>query len=128
MLSVLDLLAVDGRLIAEVETVQALDEGEARELSAHGDVLGGLRGNFLREDLVEEVGVGALLGRGVLEQGLEALAALEQPEPLQVLLKPLDLRRAHRRPSAPARPGSVLPPGATRARGAAISVSPSRAS
>src|SRR3989442_1187299 len=86
----LDLLAVDGRLIAEVETVQALDEGEAGELGAHGDMLGGLGGDFLREDLVEEVGKGALLGRGVLEKGLDALATFEQPETLQGLLQPLD--------------------------------------
>ena len=32
----LDLLAGDGGLIAEVETVQALDEREASELGAHG--------------------------------------------------------------------------------------------
>ena len=74
----LDLLLVDGGLVGEVELLEALDEREAGQAGAHGDVLGGLGGDFLGEHLLEEVGVGELLGRGVLQQGLESLAALDR--------------------------------------------------
>jgi hypothetical protein len=80
------------------------------ELS-NGDVLAGLGGDLLREDLVEEVGEGPVLRLGVLEHGIEALATLEQPDALQLLLLAFDLGRAHRRTSAPVRPGSEVPPG-----------------
>ena len=49
---------------------------------------------------VEEVGVGGFLGGGVLEQGFQALAALEEPQPLHLLLQALELARRscrHRR-------------------------------
>src|SRR5206468_7229302 len=80
---------------AEVEGLEALDEGKAGQARAHGDVLGGLGGHFLGEHEVQEVGVGRLLRRGVLQQGLEPLADFEQPQSLQVLLEALELRRAH---------------------------------
>jgi hypothetical protein len=44
---------------------------------------------------LQEVGVGCLLRRGVLQQGLEPLADFEQPQALQMLLEALELRRAH---------------------------------
>ena len=73
-------------------------------MGAHGDVLGRLGGDLLGEQRVEEVGVGGLLGGGLLQQGLQPLAALEQPQPLHVLLQALELGGAHadtaaRRPS-----------------------------
>ena len=58
-----------------------------------------LGGDLLAEHGVEEVGVGELLRGGVLEQGLQALAALEEAEALQVLLQALELRGAHGRTS-----------------------------
>ncbi len=91
----LDLLLVERRLIAEVEGVQALHEGEARQVGPHGDVLGRLRGDLLGRQGIEEVGVGGFLGGGVLEQRLQALAALEEPQPLHLLLQALELRGAH---------------------------------
>src|SRR5437867_6514345 len=91
----LDLLLVERGLVAEVEGLEALDEGKAGQARAHGDVLGGLGGHFLGEHEVQEVGVGRLLRRGVLQQGLEPLADFEQPQSLQVLLEALELRRAH---------------------------------
>jgi len=91
----LDLLLVERGLIAEVEGVQALHEGEARQVGPHGDVLGRLRGDLLGEQGVEEVGVGGFLGGGLLEQRLQALAALEEPQPLHLLLQALELGGAH---------------------------------
>src|SRR5216110_2458878 len=88
----LDLLLVERGLVAEVEGLEALDEGKAGQARAHGDVLGGLGGHFLGEHEVQEVGVGRLLRRGVLQQGLEPLADFEQPQSLQVLLEALELR------------------------------------
>ena len=71
----LDLLLVERGLVGELEGVEALHEGEAREVGAHGDVLLALGGDLLAEHGVEEVGVGELAGRRVLEQRFEALAA-----------------------------------------------------
>ena len=45
----LDLLLVERGLVAEVEGLQALHEGEARQVGAHGDVLGRLRGDLFGE-------------------------------------------------------------------------------
>ena len=39
----LDLLAVDRRLVAEVEAVEPLDERKPGQVRPHRDVLGGLR-------------------------------------------------------------------------------------
>src|SRR5712691_3256666 len=116
----LDLLLVERGLIVEVEGLQALHEREAREMGAHRDVLGRLRGDLLREEGVEEVGVRGLLGRGVLEEGLQPLPALEEPQPLHLLLQALELGGTHEATSSVA-PGSTMSPGG------AISVSPSRA-
>jgi len=69
-------------------------------VGAHGDVLGGLGRDLFGEDLVEEVGVGELLGRGLLEKGLEALVAFEEPQALEVGLEPLELAGAHGATSA----------------------------
>ena len=55
----------------------------------------GLGRDLLAEHLLEEVGVGELLGGGVLQQRLEPLAALEQPQLLQVLAEALELRGVH---------------------------------
>src|SRR5262245_42565644 len=124
----LNLLLVDGGLLGEVEALQALDEGEARELGAHGDMLGRLGSDFLAENLVEEVGVGHLLGGGRLEQGLQALAALEQPQALQALLEALELGGAHAGTSPAEQARVVAASGSSGTRGAAISVSPAQAS
>ena len=91
----LDLLLVERGLVAEVEGLQALHEGEAGQVGPHGDVLGGLGGDLFGEEPVEEVGVASLLGGGVLEQGFQAFPALEQPQPLQLFLQALELRGAH---------------------------------
>src|SRR4029450_3925455 len=124
----LDLLLVERGLVAEVEGVESLNEGEAGQLRAHGDVLRRLGGHFLGEDLVEEVGVGKLLGGGVLELGLEPIATLEQPQALQVLLEALELGGGHAGTPASAKSRAVEALGATVRRGAAIWVSPTRAS
>jgi len=82
----LELLLVEGGLVAEVKALQPLHEGEAGHVGAHGDVLGRLGLDLLGEDALQEVGVGELFGAGVLEEGFEALPALEEPEPLEVVL------------------------------------------
>ena len=91
----LDLFFVERGLIAEVEGLQALHEGEARQVGPHRDVLGGLGGDLFGEERVEEVGVRRLLGGGVLEQGFQALPALEEPQALHLLVQALELRGAH---------------------------------
>jgi hypothetical protein len=58
-------------------------------------LLGGLGGDLFGQQRVEEVRVGGLLGRRVLEHGFQPLAALEQSQPLHVLLEALELRGAH---------------------------------
>ena len=91
----LQLLLVQAGLVGEVEALQAFDEGEAGQVRPHGDVLGRLGGHLLAEEQVQEVGVGGVLGGGVLEQGLQPLAALEQPQPLQMLLQAFELAGRH---------------------------------
>ena len=71
-------------------------------MGPHGDVLGGLRGDLFGQERVEEVRVRDVLGGGVLEEGLQALAALEQPQPLHLLLQALELTGAHADASAAA--------------------------
>jgi hypothetical protein len=63
----LDLPFVHRGLIAEVEGFQRLDEREARHGRAHRNVLGGLGGDLLAQDLLQELRVGQLLGRGLLQ-------------------------------------------------------------
>src|SRR5262249_39051609 len=91
----LDLLLVEGGLVGEVEGLEALHEREASERRPHRDVLGGLRRDLLAEEPVQEVGVGELLRGGVLEQRLQSLAALEEPQALQELLEALELGGRH---------------------------------
>ena len=122
------LLLVERRLVVEVERVQAFDEGEASELGPHGDVLGRLGGDLFGEDLIEEVGVGELLAGRLLQEGFEALPALEQAQALQVLLEALELGGGHAGTAARVRSGAPAASGAALARGAATSVSPRSAS
>ena len=91
----LELLLVQRGLIAEVEGLETLHEGEARQVGPHRDVLGGLRGDLFGEERVEEVSVGDILGGGVLQQRFEPLPALEEPEALQLLVEALELARTH---------------------------------
>ncbi len=111
----LELLLVDRGLVAEVKGVQPLDEGEARQLGAHGDVLGRLGSHLFGEDLIEEVGVGELLGRGLLQEGLEPLPTREQAQAPEMLLEAFELGGAHDVTPVrtwPAGPDSCLLPGA----------------
>jgi hypothetical protein len=71
-----DLLLVDRGLVAEVEGLQRLDEGETRHGRAHDHVLAGLGGHLFAEDLFQEVGVGGIVGRGLLQQRFQAFPAL----------------------------------------------------
>ena len=68
-------------------------EGEASHGGTHRHVLAGLGGNFLRQHLFQEVGIGQFLGGGVLQHGFEPLAAFVQPQLAQVLDQALELRR-----------------------------------
>jgi hypothetical protein len=98
----LDLFLVDQGLVTKIERLQALDEGKAGELSAHGDVLGRLGRDLLGEDAVQEIGERELLSGGVLEQGLQPLATLEQARPAQMLLQAFELSGLLARASMPA--------------------------
>ena len=71
-------------------------KGKRAGLVAHGDVLRGLGLDLLAEHGVEEVGVGELLSRGLLEQRFEAITGLEQAKPLEVLVDALELDGVHR--------------------------------
>ena len=72
----------------------AMDPNGLPTMIPGGDVAG----------VIEKVGEGSVLRRGFLQQGLEALAALEEPEPLHVLVQALELGGTHAdtavRPSA----------------------------
>jgi hypothetical protein len=78
-------LAVDRWLVAEVEGLQRLDEGEPCHGGAHGDVLAGLGRHLLAEHLLEELGVRQVVSSSLLQQRFEPLAALEQAQLPQVL-------------------------------------------
>ena len=71
-------------------------------MGAHGDVLGGLGGDFLGQDEVEKVGEGEVLGGSFLKQRLEPFAALEQPQALKVFLQALELGGVHAAPPSSA--------------------------
>jgi len=92
---VLDLFPVDRGLEGEVEVLERLDVGELGQGSPDGDVFFLLGGHFLREQLVEEVGVGEVVLGGFLKSRLQPLMDPVQPEMLQVVL---DLREAHNAP------------------------------
>jgi hypothetical protein len=62
-----DLLGIERRLELEVEALEGLLEREARHRDAHLMVLVGFRVNLAGEQLVEEVGVGKFLFRGLLQ-------------------------------------------------------------
>jgi hypothetical protein len=62
----LDLLLIQRGLVGKVERLQALHEREAGETGAHGDVLFGLGRHFFAQHLVEEVGIGEVLGGRLL--------------------------------------------------------------
>ena len=94
----LDLLLVDGGLEAEVEALQGLDEGEAGHGGAHGDVLFGLGGHLLGQQLIEEVAVGEVVFGGLLEARLQQASDPVQPQVPEVLLHAFDLGAAHRAP------------------------------
>src|SRR4029078_222828 len=68
---------------------------EARHGRAHGDVLAGLGRHFFGEHLLEEVGIGKLFGRRLLQQRLQSLPALEQAQLEQVLAETFELGRIH---------------------------------
>jgi hypothetical protein len=92
----LQVLLIQRGLVGKVEGLQALHEREAGETGAHRDVLFGLGGHFFAQHLVEEVGVGEVLGRRLLQERIEPLAALQEPQPRQLFTEPFQLCRVHR--------------------------------
>lgn len=85
-----DLLSVNRGLVGKVEGLQGFDERKAGKGRSHGHVLGALGSDLLGKHLLEEVRVGKLLGGGLLKQGFQPLAALEQPQPAHVRRKALN--------------------------------------
>ena len=92
---VAQLFFIQGRLVAEVEGIEAFDEREARHVGAHGDVPGGLGAEFLGEQLVQELGIGPLFLGGVLEQGFKALQTFGRTQLGHLLSQPFQLDRIH---------------------------------
>jgi hypothetical protein len=91
----LDPLLVDRGLEGEVEGLERLDVGELGQRGPDGYVLLLLGGHLLRQDLVQEVGVGdVVLGR-FLESRLETVVDLVEPEVTEVVL---DMGEAHSAP------------------------------
>jgi hypothetical protein len=90
-------------LIGEVERLQSLDEGEASEAGAHGDILGGLGGYLLAEHAIEEIRVAHLLLGGLVQQGFQTLPSLEETESLQILVQAFQLGGGHGITSRPTR-------------------------
>jgi hypothetical protein len=96
----LDPLLVDRGLEGEVEGLQRLDVGELGQSRTESDVLFLLGGDLLREDLVQEVGVGDIVLGGFLEGRLEAFLDSIEPEVAEVVL---DLGEAHSAPPSTSR-------------------------
>jgi hypothetical protein len=97
-----DLLGIERRLELEVEALEGLLEREARHRDAHLMVLVGFRVNLAGEQLVEEVGVGKFLFRGLLQARGQFLFDLIEPQPLTLFAQAFELGRAHRTsPPAP---------------------------
>ncbi len=92
---ILQLLFVQRRLVAEVEGVEALDEREARQVGAHGDVLGGLGGDLLGQQLIEKIGIREVPVGGFLQQCFEALLALGQAQLGHVFMQAFQLCGVH---------------------------------
>ena len=88
-------LLVDRGLEGEIEALERLDVRELGQSRSNGDVLFLFGGHFLREELVEEVGIGEVVLGRFLESGLQPLVDPVQPEMAEVVL---DLREAHSMP------------------------------
>ena len=56
-----------------------------------------LRRHLLAEHLLEEVGIGQILGRSVLQHGFQTLGTLLQAQLVQMLAEALQLRRRRNR-------------------------------
>ena len=96
----LELLLIQRGLSAPVEGLEGLDEWEAGEIGAHGNIFLSLRGDLLGEDGVQKVRSAPLLGTGLLQEGLQSFATLEESEPLAVFLEPFTLDSGHTAPPA----------------------------
>jgi hypothetical protein len=89
----LDPLLVDRGLEGEVERLERLDVRELRERRAERDVLLLLRGDLLRQYLVQEVGVGdVVLGR-FLESCLDPVVDPVETEVAKVVLDVVEALR-----------------------------------
>ena len=91
----LDPFLVDRGLEGEVEALESLDVGELGQRRPEGDVLLLLGGDLLREDLVQEVGVGDAVLGCLLEGCFEPLVDPVEPEMAKVVL---DVGEAHSAP------------------------------
>ena len=64
---------IDRRLELEIEVVERLHRREVRDLEAHRDARPLLGIDLLPQDAVEEIEIGRLGPRGVIEDGVEPL-------------------------------------------------------
>jgi hypothetical protein len=87
-------------LEGEVEGVQALVVGQARQLEGVGEAAAFADADFFFQDQVEELQVAHGLGLGPGDQGVEVLAQMRQVQPLGVLTDAGGDQLAHRRPPA----------------------------
>ena len=90
-----DLLPVDGRLEAEVETLQGLEVRKPRHRRAHGHLALGLAGHLLGQTAVEESGIREILLTGFLEQRVHPLEKRRQAQAAQGVVEAGELGLRH---------------------------------
>ena len=76
---------IDRRLEFEIEVVERLHRREMRDLQAHRDAGPLLRVDLLAQDAVEEIEIGRLGPRRVIEHGIEPLGDVAEPQARELL-------------------------------------------
>jgi hypothetical protein len=79
---------IDRGLEFEIEIVERLHRGEVRDLERHGDTGALLRLDLLPEHGIEEIEVGGLGARGVIEHRIETLGDVAEPQARELLGDP----------------------------------------
>ena len=76
---------IDRRLEFEIEVVERLHRRKVRDLQAHRDARPLLGVDLLSQDAVEEIEIGRLGARGVIEHGVEAVGDVPEPQARELL-------------------------------------------
>ena len=76
---------IDRGLEFEIEVVERLHRRKMRDLQAHRDAGPLLRLDLLAQDAVEEIEIGRLGPRGVIEHRIEPVGDVAEPQPRELL-------------------------------------------